>query len=104
MPMGGEPILSSAGTQKTPYNLSFEYAFQALKKGGLFAFTMELPGDEIKSFRLNPNSRYAHSGCYAESALHSAGFSVRTSRSLTLRTEGGEPVNGLLLVAEKALF
>ena len=76
-------------------------AFKALKTGGLFAFTLELAQEEGRDFRLNPNSRYSHTGAYARGSLRAAGFAVKVSREVVLRTEGGEPVTGQLLVAGK---
>lgn len=48
---------------------------------------------------LNPNGRYAHSLGYVQRSLVSAGFDVLHSGPAVLRTEGGKPVNGLIVVA-----
>ena len=74
-------------------------ARRALRTGGLLAFSVEDAGDQGVGHVLNPNGRYAHSSGYVQGCLTSAGFDMLHIGPAVLRTEGGKPVNGLILVA-----
>lgn len=75
-------------------------ARRALRTGGLLAFSVEDAGDAAgPGHVLNPNGRYAHSSAYVQRCLASAGFAVCHIGRAVLRTEGGKPVNGLIVVA-----
>ena len=73
-------------------------AAQALRPGGVLAFTLEDAGDATDNWQLNPHGRYAHSQRYITQRLKDAGFAVTRIDSVVLRKEGGEPVNGQLVV------
>ena len=77
-------------------------ARSALRPGGLFAFSVEDGGDRAQATGhvLNPHGRYAHAPGYVRSCLEAAGFAVLTQDPATLRTEGGNPVLGLVVVAQ----
>lgn len=75
-------------------------ARRALRTGGLLAFSVEEAGaDAGPGHVLNPNGRYAHSSGYVQRCLAGAGFGVLHIGPAVLRTEGGKPVNGLIVVA-----
>lgn len=79
----------------------FNHAFQALRQGGLFIFTLEQAPDGTNGWRLNPSARYAHAAPYVKKALLTAGFTVREIRSVVLRSEAKDPVHGHLATALK---
>lgn len=74
-------------------------ARRALRAGGLFGFSVEDAGDRAPDGHLlNPHGRYAHSAAYLKACLDGAGFAVLGIDPAVLRTEGGKPVNGLIVV------
>jgi predicted TPR repeat methyltransferase len=75
-------------------------AAAALRPGGLVVFTLE----HLKAadgFRLEPSGRYSHAEPYARAALAAAGFGPPVVAPANLRTEGGEPVRGLVVSARR---
>lgn len=80
-----------------------EAACQALRPGGLFAFSVEDAGDQAPAagHRLNPNGRYAHGAGYLRACLAGAGFELLALDSVVLRTEGGKPVAGFIVVGRR---
>lgn len=86
-----------------PLEHVFEASARALKPGGLLSFTLEDAGDEAPPWRLDSTARYSHRRSYVTDALASAGFAVYSLDSAVLRTEGGQPVNGHVVVARKAI-
>jgi predicted TPR repeat methyltransferase len=68
--------------------------------GGLLAFTVEDSGDAAPH-RLQYNGRYAHAEAYVREAAVGAGFAVRRIDHETLRQELGNPVAGLMVLAER---
>ena len=78
-------------------------ARRALRPGGLFGFSVEDAGDRAPDGHLlNPHGRYAHSAAYVRRCLEGAGFAVLGLDPAVLRTEGGKPVHGLIVVARAA--
>ncbi|MES2355109.1 MAG: tetratricopeptide repeat protein [Pseudomonadota bacterium] len=76
----------------------------ALKSKGLLIFTTEIVTGEAVSeeaYCLNPHGRFSHGRAYLDRVLVAAGFSVLTMESVVLRTEGGKPVNGLVITSRK---
>jgi predicted TPR repeat methyltransferase len=72
-------------------------AAQAIAPGGLFAFTVEThQGDGIL---LQPTLRYAHSVAHVRAAVEAAGVQLRHLAEVSTRTEKGEWVPGLAVVA-----
>ena len=70
------------------------------RPGGLFAFSVErYAGSE--DFVLRPSRRYAHSDAYVRRLLDAAGLAVATIEAATIRMDRGEPVEGLIVVAER---
>jgi len=77
---------------------------RALAPGGWLMFTVEaLPPDDdgaaAEPFRLNPHGRYGHRAGYVAEVLAAAGLQLRGMQPVHLRTEGGKPVDGLLVAA-----
>ena len=78
-------------------------AQQALRPGGMLVFTLELTQGPLPAdgFRLDPSGRYSHAAGYVHAALATAGFELRASPEVTLRSEAHQPVLGLLFTATK---
>ena len=78
-------------------------AYAALKAQGWLLFTAEAgeAGQDEPGYRLNPNGRYCHASDYLAETLQGAGFTMRRADPVVLRMEGGKPVHGALVVAEK---
>lgn len=72
-----------------------------LRPGGRLAFSVErLPADAPETWRLLPHGRYAHRADDLIAGLRAAGLAIIDVREDTLREESGEPVAGLLMLAE----
>jgi predicted TPR repeat methyltransferase len=78
----------------------FKAAADALRPGGLFAFTLEDCGPAASEMLLNTHGRYAHRRGYVENCLLATGMNIVTFSSVHLRNEAGEPVVGHLVVAQ----
>ncbi len=74
----------------------------ALRSGGWLAFSVEDGGERAaaKGHVINPHGRYAHSADYVRRCMEGAGLDVVEITPATLRTEGGRPVAGLLVVGQ----
>jgi predicted TPR repeat methyltransferase len=74
-------------------------ARQCLRPHGVFAFTVErlVEGDE--PYRIQPHGRYAHQEDYVRTTLQAAGFGTAEVKSVVLRRERGQDVQGHLVVA-----
>jgi predicted TPR repeat methyltransferase len=71
----------------------------ALRRGGWVAFTLEaLEGDEDRA-ELSPSGRYRHTRRYVERVLQKIGFEDVRMSSDTLRKEGGQWVEGWVVLA-----
>jgi len=73
---------------------------RVLASDGLFAFTVERydgPGVHLRE-----TLRYSHSADHVRDALAGAGLATRVLESAATRTEKGVPVDGLVVVADKA--
>ncbi len=78
-------------------------ASRALRSGGLLAFTIEhLPDDEGLDSRLQPHGRYCHAESYIRRIFTNSGLVLRALSRVTLRTEHGQPVAGLLVAGSKS--
>ncbi len=75
----------------------------ALKKEGLLVFTVEQADDEAApdGFRINPHGRYSHTRRHVQEVIRAAGLDLLEAGEDSLRTEGGKPVRGLVVVARK---
>ncbi len=77
-------------------------AAAALSVGGLLCFTLEALGaDESGDYHLRHHGRYAHARAYLESVLGRAGLILLRLDAEILRSEGGEPVAGWLVLARR---
>lgn len=76
----------------------FEAVATALVPGGVFAFSVERH-DGPEDFVLRSSRRYAHSQAYLLRLLSSAGLTLLTLGSATIRMDRGEPIEGLIVVA-----
>ncbi len=71
---------------------------RVLAPGGFFAFTVEThAGDGVK---LLPTLRYAHGEPHIRRALKDAGLALASLSEVSVRSEKGVPVDGLVVVAQ----
>ena len=77
-------------------------AHRCLRPGGWLIFTVEALPDDGPPHQLRSNARYAHGQAYLRSVLAAAGFATPTLQRDRLRMEGGEPVMGWLVAAQRA--
>jgi predicted TPR repeat methyltransferase len=70
---------------------------RVLVPGGLFAFTVETH-DGLGAL-MQPTLRYAHGAEHVRDAIAGAGLALRQLAAVSTRTEKGEPVPGLLVIA-----
>ena len=82
----------------------FQATVNALKPNGWIILTLEVLSeqDAIEDYRLNVHGRYSHKASYVRNTLNKAGFSVYNIDSATLRKEGREAVEGLVVTAQIA--
>ncbi|MDG5494462.1 tetratricopeptide repeat protein [Niveispirillum sp. BGYR6] len=76
-------------------------AATVLRPGGLFAFTCERV-DQPDGFLLHEGRRFAHAEAHVRQALAQAGFSILTLRHHSTRIDRGQPVPGLICLAQQA--
>jgi predicted TPR repeat methyltransferase len=74
-------------------------ASRVLACGGLLAFTLERHDGD--GFVMGEGRRYAHSAAYVRASIEAAGLVVLQLEQQPIRTERGEPVPSLGIVAEK---
>ncbi|MDD2730224.1 tetratricopeptide repeat protein [Malikia sp.] len=76
----------------------------ALRPGGLLAFSVEDAAGKAapEGHLLNPHGRYAHTEGYLRRCLAQAHLDLLSIDSVTLRTEGGKPVPGWVIVGQRA--
>lgn len=81
----------------------FAAAAGSLRAGGTLIFTAEALGDEIAAtgYWLGRFGRYVHQENYLRGALEKMELNVQSVKSEILRSEGGEPVKGFVVVASK---
>lgn len=78
---------------------------QALRTGGIFAFTVEASteaGTSHGNYRLNPSGRYSHGRLYLAQKLDAAGFVLLRCDDVVLRSEFCTPTQGLGVLARAA--
>ena len=80
---------------------AFAATYACLEKGGSFAFSLETR-PETDRYDLHPSGRYSHGQAYVLDAVRAAGFQVRHYDRAVLRSEYGEEVRGLVLLATRA--
>lgn len=76
-------------------------AATVLRPGGLFVFTCER-ADQPDGFLLHEGRRFAHTETHVREALAQAGFTLRILRHHSTRTDRGQPVPGLICLAQQA--
>ncbi len=75
---------------------------RSLKPGGRLIFTVEhLTSGEDAEHRLEPTGRYSHAEPYVRRVLEASGLSPRVVLRGVLRHEGGQPVAGLVVLADR---
>jgi predicted TPR repeat methyltransferase len=80
----------------------FAAASQAMRPQGRLIFTVEhLTDGDDSPWRLTTTGRYSHSEPYLRHALGEAGLPARLILRAVLRQEGGQPVSGLIVLAER---
>lgn len=79
----------------------FKLCSIALKKSGLFAFTVEAAKDEAADYVLQSTGRYAHSIHYLNELAQSSGLEVKIMRDAVLRIDRGGPINGYTVVLRR---
>jgi len=72
----------------------------ALPVGALFAFSVERGADDIP-FLLRHSRRYAHSGPALRALLADCGLDILSMETAVIRMDAGEPLEGLIVVAER---
>lgn len=72
--------------------------------GAILLFTLERNRADDKAWSLSPNGRYSHGEDYVRKCLNRGGLTLVDSSHETLRQEGGQDVEGLLLVARRDPF
>lgn len=70
----------------------------SMAPGGVLAFTVEEV--DHAPVVLQPSRRFAHSRAYLDEVLAAAGFGAVQIEAVVLRMDRGEPVRGLLVLAE----
>ncbi|MFS8181625.1 class I SAM-dependent DNA methyltransferase [Pseudovibrio denitrificans] len=90
-----------------PYLGALEDAVAGLAKNiepnGKVIFTTETAADEVfseKPYVMGSRGRFAHSAHYLRELLEASGFTLIEIEEVTPRFENGEPVQGLVVVAE----
>jgi predicted TPR repeat methyltransferase len=77
-------------------------AHDALRPGGWLAFTVEAAVGEDDRVDLSPSGRYQHTRRYVEGVLATTMFSHVSIGTDTLRKEGGQPVVGWVVLAQRS--
>lgn len=78
----------------------FAACSMALKPGGFFAFSVEA-GDDSAGFVLRKSGRYAHASSYISALAVAAGFNEVERRTVVLRKEGLEDMQGYLFLLHR---
>jgi predicted TPR repeat methyltransferase len=76
-------------------------AQEAMRRSGLMAFTVEMAGDGVPTYQLNPSGRYSHAEGYVRDCLSCAGLNLLSIEQVELRRELGQLVIGFLVSAAK---
>jgi predicted TPR repeat methyltransferase len=76
----------------------FRESARILTRDGFLAFTVQ--AHEAEGVALGEDARYAHGAAYLRGALGAAGFDTVLFEDVSTRMDRGEPVPGLLVVAE----
>ena len=74
----------------------FQATRQAIRPGGLFAFSFET--SEEQDLVLRPSRRYAHSVAYIRRLADENRFEIASLEPSVIREEGGKNMDGFLAV------
>ena len=77
----------------------FAAVFARMAPGGLFVFSVER--NPTLDYAMMPSGRFTHSRDYVRRTLEGCGFTVRSMAPERLRINAGQPVDGLLVVAQR---
>jgi predicted TPR repeat methyltransferase len=81
---------------------ALEVAVSVLEPGGWIGFSVELAGEEFEAgYSLTSSGRYAHTENYLRKVLKESGLCVVQLQGAVLRRELTQPVNGLIVAAQK---
>lgn len=78
---------------------AFREIARVLKRGGLFAFTVQ--AHEGEGFVLGEDARYAHGEAYLRALAAESGFDLVLFERVATRQDRGRPVPGFLVVLER---
>lgn len=79
----------------------FHACYQALKKNGLFSFSVEEGfGDD---YHLETTGRYTHTKTYIENLIKKNNFELVESQSIDIRMQAEKPVRGLIFIVRRTL-
>lgn len=78
----------------------FKLVRQALRPGGLFAFTVEAAEPGVIGYRLNPSGRFRHGRDYLREVLGTLNFAVLHIDEAVVRWELGKPAPGFGVLAQ----
>jgi predicted TPR repeat methyltransferase len=78
---------------------AFREIARVLKRGGLFAFTVQ--AHEGEGFVLGEDARYAHGEAYLRALAAESGFNLVLFERVATREDRGRPVPGFLVVLER---
>lgn len=81
--------------------LTAQTAAALTPNGGLFMTLEKLDDTAEQDYALQPSGRFAHKEKFVRATLEEAGFKNIRLETETLRNESGNPVAGLLVLAEK---
>ncbi|MDB5888951.1 MAG: hypothetical protein JWM03_1823 [Rhodocyclales bacterium] len=87
-----------------PLDEVFQASHDALRHGGVLVFTVEKGEGKVAEdvgYAINPHGRYAHTRGYLRAAFARAGLAAGEMIEVALRSEGGEPVMGWVVTAQK---
>jgi predicted TPR repeat methyltransferase len=77
---------------------------EALHPQGVLIFTLERSAQsQCDKFKLNQSGRYSHNKNYVLDLLIKTGLWIESMETVTLRSEAGSPVDGLLILVVKVV-
>lgn len=81
----------------------FANVFHVLQPKGFFIFSVEQhrSSEATPAYLLQENGRYCHQQRYLSAALQAAGFSIKLMQDIVPRLEGGQHVDGALVMAQR---
>lgn len=77
----------------------FAAVYQALRPSGYFIFNTE--AGDVENFQMSTTGRFTHSKSYLDQLITAQQFHVLSFRSITLRMQDDQPVQGYLYLLQK---